>query len=355
MQNERVAWRPFQRIADALEVGTAGARSPGGRLAVASPWSTNTLSQVVWSDIFGDDDSLPVTRDEAMRVPAVVKGRSLICGTLARQPLTLYRGAERLEPAPWMQRTNSAVSPYARMLWTLDDLIFGGSSLWAVDRDDDGAILDAVRVPPEWWEVTQDLEVLVQGAPAMPDAVLIFEGPQDGLLDLAREDIRAARAMTRAWSSRVKSPVPLVELHHTDDGAPLTDDEVRELIDGWEAARAAGGATGYTPANVEVRVHGDAKTELYVEGRNASRLDFANLLSLPATILEGSTATASLTYSTREDSRNELLDYSLYYWAAAVEARLSMDDVVAAGERVAFDVSWLTQASTPSTSPAQED
>lgn len=346
-----VAWNPFRTVRDLLEVGTNV--HPAGAMAVSSPWSTSTLSRVVLADIFGADERFPVARADAMRVPAIVKARALIAGTLSRQPLALYRGAEQLDPAPWMQRTNSAVSPYARMLWTFDDLIFGGTSLWALDRGAGGDILDAVRVPPEWWEVTEDLEVLVNGAPVDPDAVILFEGPQDGLLDIAREDIRAALGMTRAWSSRVKSPVPLVELHQTDE-VQLDDDEVKATLKDWEDARQAGG-TAYTPSNIDVRVHGSTPTDLFVNGRNASRLDFANYLSLPATILEGSTATASLTYSTREDTRNELLDYSLYYWAASVEARLSMDDVVPRGQRVAFDVSWLTSVPTPSTSPAQED
>jgi hypothetical protein len=339
-------------LADAA--GTANTRPISAHAAIASPWSTGQLSQVVWSDIFGHPDSI-VTRAEAMRVPAVVKGRGLVAGTLARQPLALWDGDEQLTPSPWMYTTRSDQSPYQRMLWTIDDLIFGGTSLWTVDRDTpDGPVTNALRVPPEWWEITPDLEVLVNGVPAVDGSVILFEGPQDGLLQIAASDIRASSAMTTAWASRVKSPVPLVELHQTTD-EPLEADEIRGLLDEWEAARAAGNATGYTPHNLDVRVHGETSSDLYINGRNASRLDMANFLQVPANLLEGSTSTASLTYSTQEGARNELIDYSLSYWAAPIEARLSLDDVVPAGQRVAFDLTWFTGTATPSTAPASED
>ncbi len=240
------------------------------------------------------------------------------------------------------------------MLWTIDDLIFGGVSLWTVERDAKGNVSNALRVPPEWWEVTPDLEILVNGVPASDGSVIMFEGPQDGLLELADTDIRAAANMTKAWASRVKSPVPLVELHQNED-VQLDRAEIDAAIAEWETARSAGGATGWTPYNIDLRVHGDAKTELYVEGRNASRLDFANYLQVPASLLEGSMSTASLTYSTQEGQRNELVDYSLSYWAAPIEARLSLDDVVPRGQRVAFDLTWFTGNQTPPTAPATED
>lgn len=357
MHDVRVAWNPFSRVLELVDrASTANTRPVSAFGAISSPWSTGDLTKVVWSDIF-DNEWMPITRAEAMRVPAIVKGRGLIAGTLARQPLAAYRGAAKLEgtAAPtWLYRTNSGQSPYQRMLWTLDDLIFGGTSLWTVERDGEGKVTNALRVPPEWWEVTPDLVILVNGVKATSDSVILFEGPQDGLLELAEVDIRAAAAMTKAWASRVKSPVPLVELHQTDE-VQLTKDEITKTVNEWEAARGAGGATGYTPSNIEVRVHGDAKTELYVEGRNAGRLDFANYLQVPASLLEGSTSTASLTYSTQEGQRNELVDYSLSYWAAPIEARLSLDDVVPRGQRVAFDLEWFTTPETPPTAPVTED
>lgn len=350
-----VAWNPFRKISGLLEYGGANSRPQSTPEAIASPWSTGSLQSIVWSDIFGGSYKR-VTRAEAMRVPAIAKGRGLICGTLARQPLVAYKGAEKVATQPaWLYRPTTDVSPYQRMLWTLDDLLFGGSSLWTVERGAQGQIIDAIRVPPEWWEIDPDGRILVYGQPVDRASVLYFEGPQDGLLDIASDDIRAASAMSKAWADRVKSPVPMVELHITDPEKNLTQDESNDLAASWESARANGGGTAVTPAQIEARVHGTVTADLYVEGRNASRLDFANYLNVPASLLEGSTATASLTYSTQEGTRNEFLDYTLAYWAAAIEARLSMDDVVPRGQRVAFDLSYFTTTPPPSGPTPTED
>lgn len=334
--------------------GEHGKSGPSPQQTIASPWSAGSLAKIAYSDIFGGQANV-VTRAEAMKVPAIAKGRALICGTLSRQPLAKFVRAELVESDPWMYRSSAPVPPSTRMLWTLDDLIFYGSSLWAVERGTRGQVIDAARVPHEWWEIDDDLKLLVNGNEVDAEDVVLIEGPQDGLLDIAADDIKAARSMTRSWASRVKAPVPLVELHNTDPNADLMEEEVSDLVDAWEDARATGGATAYTPHNVEARVHGQATAELYVEGRNASRLDFANFLALPAALLEGSMSTASLTYSTQEGQRNELVDLSLSYWATPIEARLSMDDVTPRGTRIAFDLTYLSTPEQPAQGPVVED
>lgn len=320
---------------------------------IASPWSNpSNLSRIVLADILGLDSKI-ATRADAMRVPAIVKGRALIAGTLSRFPLAKFEGDARVPSDEWMFRTSTAQSPQQRMLWTLDDLVFTGSSLWAVDRADDGSILDAIRVLPEEWELDADLRIKVRTETVSPEQVILIEGPQDGLLDIGAAAIGAAHSMRRAWQQRVASPIPLVELHDTEDIA-MEDEEIDDLLAQWEESRKVGG-TAYTPSRVEVKVHGDTKTDLFIEGRNAERLDVANLLNLPGSILDGSTATASLTYSTQEGTRTEFVDYCLSYWATAIEARLSLDDVVDPGARVAFDLTWLTTPTTPGNGPARED
>lgn len=339
----------FKFAADVLRVGGA----PGDGTPIRSPWSGTTLSKVVWSDVFGAEARV-VSRAEAMRVPAIAKGRALICGTLARQPLAKFKGGDRVPADAWMYRTSTAQSPRQRMLWTLDDLIFNGTSLWATQRGAGGRILDAIRVPPEWWEITPDLTVLVNGGEVSTDDVLVLEGPQEGLLEIGADTIRAARAMDKAWRDRVEQPIPLTHLSGTDANTELEQTEVDSLVAKWEAARRAGG-TAYTPYGVSVDFPGTVAADLFINGRNALRLDVANFLALPGTLLDGSTATASLTYSTHEGSRNELVDYSLAYWATPLEARLSQDDVVPAGNRTAFDLEYLSTPTQPAQGPASED
>lgn len=350
----------LQRIASAVRLGRGDdlyspTMRPGEGAAVTPPsgWgASGDLGRIILADIYGA--TLPVDRDAAMRVPAVAKGRALIAGTLSRYPLRAYRGGDLVSQQPaWLSRTDTGQPPQWRMLWTLDDLIFHGRSLWVVSRGAGGRIVDAIRCPFDEWEIDQDLRLVVQGRVARDDEVIYFDGPQEGLLDIAAADIRASAAMKRAWASRVESPVPLVELHQTDE-VVLEDHEITELTDSWEVARRGSG-TAFTPSNIDVRVHGQAQTDLYVQGRNAERIDWANFLNLPVGILDGSPATASLTYSVKGDNRAELVDLSLSYWTGPLAARLSMDDVTPRGTRVDFDISWLAAPTQPDTANPDSD
>ena len=115
---------------------------------VVSPWAgPSTLSRIVVDDIFGLDTTT-VTRTMAMSIPAVAKARHLIATTLARQPLVAYRDGDRMDAQPsWLTRTDTGEPPRLRMLWTIDDCLFYGWSLWAVNRGSGGLILDARRCP----------------------------------------------------------------------------------------------------------------------------------------------------------------------------------------------------------------
>ena len=226
------------------------------------------------------------------------------------------------------------------MAHTIDDLIFNGWALWAVERDTDGNITAAIRVPPENWSFDTDGNVLVDGSPAQARDVILFEGPFEGLLACAPETIRAAARLEKAWASRVQIPIPVVELHETTEML-RTDNELDALIDGYVIARNdPDGAVIYTPQDVDLRVHGEAKADVLVEARNAIRLDIANFMGLPAEILDGSLSTASLTYTTQQGTRTELGD-ALRTWTEPIAARLSQDDVVPSPLRVRFDMTDL--------------
>lgn len=333
----------------------ASRRTHSTRTPVSSPWSSTALSSVVWNDIYGTDEPIAVTRAQAMKVPAIVKGRALIAGTLSRHPLAKYRYDRRVASDPWMVKKAGDISAQQRMLWTLDDILFGGCSLWAIERDTRGQVAEAYRVPPEWWSVDEDLQIFILDKHASPEEVCYFEGPQEGLTVIAQETIRGALAIESAWRDRVSHPVPLVDLHSTDMNMDLTQAEADELVSNWEKARANGG-TAYTPSSIQLNVpSADTAPDLFIEGRNAVRLDIANFLNLPAQLLDGTTATASLTYTTQEGTRSQLVDFSLAYWATTIEQRLSLDDMTAAGSSIQFDIEWLTQTTQPAKGPNVED
>ena len=337
----------FDKLRGQVAIATAG-------LPMRSPWSTAKLSRVVLADLAGVQDP-NLSRADVMRIPGVARARGLICGHLSRLPLTLWHEAGTQGDTPrWLTSTKTVQSPRSRLLWTLDDLIFGGLSLWAVERDG-GQITDAVRVEPSVWNVDPDSRgVMVNGQPVPADQVILFEGPQEGLCDLAPDELRGMTDMSNAWRQRVASPVPLVELKQTDQNAELEDDEIDDLIVDWESARRAGG-TAFVPFGFDAIAHGDVKPDLYVEGRNMARLDVANYLQVPASLLEGSLTTASLTYSTRDGERSDFIDTCLTYWGGAIEARLSLDDATPDGTAIRFDYTSLQAVPAPATTAITED
>ncbi len=326
-----------------------------GRAGILSPWQIGSPTKLVWSDITGGQ-VIFVTRAEAMTLPPIVKGRAIITGQIAPAPLRCYdENGLTAEQPKWLYHTEGAVSPYLRMLWTVDDLIFAGYSLWGCTRDAADQIVTAERIPVEWWQFDADGRIVVNGEPVDEREVILIPAPSEGLLEFATRSIRAAIALEEAYIKRARNPVPLVELHETSDGA-LEDDEITDAVQGYADARKDdNGTVVFTPYNIELKVHGEQSPQLAIEGRNFVKVDVANFLNLPAAALDGSLSTASLTYSTQEGTRNELADYSISYWAAPIEARFSQDDVVPPGKRVRLDFTELRTVNPSPTGPTTKD
>lgn len=321
----------------------------GVQLGIVSPWADSShLAHIAYSDLFGLE-SQAVGRDMAMTVAPFKRGRAIIVGAISDLPLVAGRfdGDEfaPLEQQPkWLSNTNTVRSCWHRMAWTLDDLIFHGWSLWALQRSEAGTILDAVRVHQSQWEFDTDaaIGIRVNGQEVLdPRSVLLFEGPDEGVLRTGATVIAGARAMEDAWVGRVTNPIPMTVLHEVERNG-VSETEAQAYVNTWSAARRSpDGAVGFLPAQLNMEVYGDTNADLFTEGRNNVRLDAANLLNLPASLLDGSTATASLTYVTQEGERTSLVDL-LEYWMAPIEARLSMPDVTPYGQVIRYSRGNLT-------------
>lgn len=348
----------------ALRLNRSAALTDSGPVPVmGSPWAD---SSDLWTLALPPDlvaaEFLPCTRREALAVDAVSRARDLVTTTIARAPLRMMTG-DTVDPAAvqpsFLYRTDGAVHPRNRMLWTIDDLIFHGWSLWAVERGQDQAVLIADRVPVDLWEFDSDGRVLVDSKPAPADQVILIPGPHEGILTRNATTIRTASRLERAAAARAANPVPLVELHQTVDVA-IDDTERDALLAGYGTAVAAanGGSTGvaFTSFGVEgkaIGAGGDGAAAL-VESRNYAAVTAARIIGLPAAMVDASSAGASLTYETTAGRRAQFVDEVRGY-SDAVEGRLSLDDVVPRGHRVAFDVEQITTLTPSPTGPATLD
>ena len=324
------------------------------RAGIVSPWSSGQLEKFVRADIFGLENS-PVSRAEAMSVPSVVGGRSLILGALAGRPLRALRAVPLERQPAWLYRTDTDVSVWHRMALTFDDWIFYGDSLWATARGSEGQITDAVRIPRHRWTIEEaDGRIKVDDEYPNRSQVIYLPGPFEGLLNVASKSIRAAVDLEASWAGRARTPAPAIVLKEKEDNG-MTQTEASEYVKAVAAARRdPEGAVMFIPYSLDVSFEGDTASDLMIEARNAVKLDVANFLNLPSSLLDAALPKASLNYQTQEGKEKDLTD-RLPYWTEPMEARLSMDDVCARGQRIRFEFSPNPETPGDQTGPYMED
>lgn len=330
-----------------------------------SPWAdSSSMETFVMAEALGYELSqLPMDRKLAMTIPAVKRGRDLIVHTSAQLPLAALNDAGPVVTQPtFLYRSDSAQSPQERLVHTVDDLLFHGDSLWAVNRGSrsdgsaHGPVLDAVWVPRGRWSIDSENRILIDGNPVDSEEVIYFH-KGDGLLDTGYRTLKGYLALETSVLSKARNPIPLTVIQHSqgNDG-DLEPEEVQQLLSDWGTARRSeDGALGYLPAGLEIQTHGDVQPDLYESGRNAYRLDIANLINMPAVMLDGSLSTATLTYSTVEGNSNRFFTETMPTYLGPIEWRLSQDDVVPRGQRVRFDTSQLTTSPASPTGAPVED
>lgn len=296
----------------------------------------NHLQSIVWSDLT-QTTSRVLTRADVVAIPAVAKLRHLLCGLAARCPLRVLEGDQLVADQPaWATRTDGFVSPYHRMLWTVDDVLFHGWSVWAVDRVG-GRLEAADRIHPDSWEIDDVGRIFVDDQLARPDEVVAIPGPHEGLLNYGAAALRRTIDNLDAAANAARNPSAYLELHYTGDD-PMTDIEIDKHIQRWALARRGeNGGVAWTNKVLELKEHGTHEAHLLIEGRNADAVDAANLMAGNAAMADATSAGASLTYETTEGRSAQLVNHGVGIYMDSIAARLSLDDVVEPGQRVAFD------------------
>ncbi len=322
---------------------TAAALVPH-QVGLQSPMSEpNNLQAVVWADLTGQETPL-LSRSNVMAIPAVARQRHLMCGVAARCPLRLVNpdGTPAAEQPGWLTSGSGLLSAYHRMLWTIDDLVFGPFSVWSVERDGSDVIQTAERVPTDRWETDEVDRLLVDGELVDDSDVIVIPGPHEGILNFGGPALRRTIDNLDAAATAARNPNAYLELHYTGD-EPLTTEQKTELVSDWAAARrGVNGGVAFTGKNLELKEHGTHEAHLLIEGRNADAVDVSRLVSSPAAMADATSSGASLTYETTTGRNAQFLDYGALLYMDSVAARLSMDDVAGPGQFVAFDTSRLT-------------
>jgi hypothetical protein len=339
----------FNKVPKVADV-TAAVHAPAGTMpGVVYPASLtpNSLETVWMPDILGDDSWPCPTRAQAVSVPAVAAARNLIVGQISRLPLEAVKdGVKTADQPTWLYRTNGALSPQMRMAFTVDDLLFYGWSFWLVERGADGFITEAQRCPIDQWRFNSKMQVVVgQGDTPIEDGIL-FSGPiPGGFLSTGARTIRQALDMESTRAQRLRNPSAVTEIHQTEDNA-LTDEELEAVRDNYaNARRHANGAIVVTPSGIEVIDHDSGSVEMFTTVANALSVAVAQHLGLPAATIDAAVngGGTSFNYSSTALDRSWFIGTGLHFWADAITSRLSMDDCVARGTVVRFDLEPLQQ------------
>lgn len=307
------------------------------------------------------EGSLTFTREQAMKIPAVRRARQVICGTIGVLPLIAHRTvgdqvddvtAER----PVLTQPDRNTTAQYVLTWTVDDLLFYGISWWRVtSRDSQGYPWSVERLAPSRVRVEMtEGAVYVDARKVTGDALndlIRFDGPDEGVLAYAGPTLTTTKLLEDAVRKFARCEVPLGSLALAEGAPELsgvpgsandgTDrSEIDALLDSWEEARA-NRTTAYVNRAIEYTVHQfDANALQLTDGRNFQLADVARVMNLAPRYVNAPAAD-SMTYSTTEADRRDLLDTSLVGFITAIDQRLSMNDFTPRGTAVHFDVSGL--------------
>lgn len=329
------------------------ARAVTGSMPLASPWQSahpHHLDSIVYNDIFGKAGRRSVSRNEAVQIPALSRARLLITSTIPRLPLKATY-VETGEPAVvpyWLNHSEGTVTPFHRMLWTVDDLFFYGWSLWSLERDQSsGDITSAARVPYARWGFDDNGNIKVDDKPVWDDDVMLIPGVSEGILTYGAATLAEAIHLANAVQKAAETPSAHTELHQTND-APMTEDEVRALINSWAAARRGeNGGVAFTSAGIEVREHGAPSEHLLINARNAVSVDVARHAGIPASMVDAYLSGSSISYANTSARMAELITFGLSPLMNSVTARLSQDDITPHGVAIEYDTTTVVDQLRP--------
>lgn len=344
-------------ILSAWRLANGGQRVDG----ISSPYTTNQLNGIVLGDIFKGVE-FPLTREEAIQVPAVSKARNLLAPLIGRQPLVALDASGVLPPArqpSFLYRSDSPIiSPALMWTWVVDDLIFRGSSLLGVKRGTDGFPLSLERIDPSRWTITNGA-ILVDEKPVTEGAggtVIYVPGFVDALLDVGSRTIRQSRDIEDAVAGRARNPIPTTVIRQTEDNADLEQDEVKAIVEAYTRNRRdPDGTVAFLPYGLEMDVLGESEPSMFENARNFSRIDVGSFLGVPSSMMDATTVQASLTYENKAGERSRFYVEALPLFSGPIEHRLSLDDVVPRGQRVRFDFTELYAASPTATDAPVQD
>jgi HK97 family phage major capsid protein/HK97 family phage prohead protease len=342
---------------------------PPVRMAAGRPaarFSVTVPPEMLQAMTGGGSIAPRISRDEALQVPAVLRARNLICGSLGTLPVRVHGPDRRivtdvqyLVPQPDPDIATSVV-----MAQTVEDLLFEGIAWWQVTKFGwHGYPVEARHVPvgsvhvaptgsllPGQAQISPDQpfpvdgQVYIDGRPVGDNEVIRFDSPNPPLLRHAARAIRTCLLLDQMASLYASDPLPLGYFAPQDGADEPTDDEVQEILDDWETARRQR-SWGYVNGALKAQTLQWNPEQLQLaDQRQHAVLEIARAAGVDPEDL--GVSTTSRTYANSEQRRQDLIDFTLGAYVSAIQDRLSMRDVLPRGYIAKIDFGGFLRGDT---------
>lgn len=294
-----------------------------------------------------------VSRQQALSVPAVSKGRKLVC-SIATLPLVQRGPGQVVARSPLLEQLDANVTNVVVLASTLEDLLFEGIAWWRVTQKDSERFPYKITrvdprnvslVPPDkpaeaWLPAGTEAMtewVWISGERVHRSNVIRFDSPNGALLRDAAATIRRAIRYREAADNYAANPQMTEHFRPAEGADPIDDEAAAEYISQWRAARRRG-STAWIPRSMEYvpSTAPSAADMKLVELETRVALDVANHLGVDPETL--GVSTTSRTYANAQDWRRDRINDVYAPYMAAISQRLSMGDVTRRGYEVAFDL-----------------
>lgn len=284
-----------------------------------------------------------VTRREAMQVPAVKRGRDVICGTLGTIPMDLI-GPDG-QPSMFselLRQPERGIPRAVTFAKTAEDMLCDKVAWWLVTETGwHGYPTKVVRLESGVDVIKQARQYITkmghhgQAIRYDDDFDLIrFDSMNDALLEAGARAIRTHIALDRAVNNYSNGNQPLDYFTPAEGQDDPDKDELDEIIEGWQTARQQR-SIGFVPALLNYKTAGWNPEQLQLAAqRDHASKELATLMGLQAERVNVSVT--SRTYANIQQDRQEFIDFTLNQYALPIAQRLSMNDVTPRG----YEAQW---------------
>lgn len=302
-----------------------------------------------------------ISRKAALSVPAVLRGRNLLC-SIATLPLITRDANRNVVRSPLLEQIDPNVPNPVVLAQTVEDLAFDAISWWRVtERNAAGWPVHAMHCdrdtvslepPGDKWREARTLpsgqqlpggSVWVNGVEIPGRDMIRFDSLNPPLCEAAARTIRRALLIEQVAALYASDPRPQDYFTPAEGADPADDDEIREILDTWRAARRER-STAYVPSSLKYNsVDSPSPADLQLaELEKQVTVGLANAMGVDPEDLGVSTTTR--TYQNGVDRRQDRVNDTLSEYMVAITARLSMNDVTRRGQKADFDLDAYLRA-----------